>query len=113
MSRHILVALKSGTDPIGPLPPAAFHRTLETPLYCPKCEATYFVLADYDWASTRHFEEEARHHLALLRKTIRIGHDYGHHITHFETNGVVVTRHTLPDAPPSIAELKPLTNRPQ
>lgn len=113
MSRHILVAIKSGTDPIAPLPPAAFHRTLDTPLYCPRCEATYFLLADYDWAVSRHFEEESRHHVMLLRKTIRIGHNHGHHITHFETNGVVVTRYTQPDAPPSVRDLKPLTDRPQ
>ena len=113
MARHILVALKSGTDPIAPLPAAAFHRTLETPIYCPKCDATYFVLADYDWAVTRHFEEEARHHLALLRKTIRFGHDHGHRITHLETNGVAVTRHTQPDAPLSLDRLQPITKIPQ
>lgn len=113
MSRHIIVAIKSGTDPIAPLPAAAFHRTLETPLYCPRCEATYFLLADYDWAVSRHFEEESRHHLTLLRKTIRHGHDHGHRITQFDTNGVIVTRHTRPDAPPSVRDLKPLTRRPQ
>ena len=109
MSRNILVAIKSGTDPIAPLPAAAFHRTLETPLYCPKCEATYFVIADYDWAISRHFEEESRHHLTLLRKTIKFGHDHGHRITHFETNGVVVTRHTHLDPQPPLEALKPLT----
>ena len=113
MSRHIIAAIKSGTDPVAPLPAAAFHRTLDTPLYCPKCEATYFLLADYDWAISRHFEEESRHHLTLLRKTIRHGHDFGHRITHFETNGVVVARHTQPDPRPSIEDLKPITNRPQ
>ena len=109
MSRNILVAIKSGTDPIAPLPAAAFHRTLETPLYCPKCEATYFVIADYDWAISRHFEEESRHHLTLLRKTIKFGHDHGHRITHFETNGVVVTAHAKPRPEPTVEVLKPLT----
>ena len=109
MPRQILVAIKSGTYPIVPLPAAAFHRTLETPLYCPKCEATYFLIADYDWAISRHFEEESRQHLMLLRKTIKFGHDHGHRITHFETNGVVVTRHTGPEAPQSLDDLKPLT----
>jgi hypothetical protein len=113
MARNILVAIKSGTDPIVPLPAAAFHRTLESPIYCPKCEATYFLIVDYDWAISRHFDEESRHHLTLLRKTIRIGHDHGHRITHFETNGVVVTRHTHPDPPPALEELKPLTELPQ
>lgn len=109
MPRHILSALKSGTDPVAPLPPAAFHRTLEDPIYCPKCEATYFVIADYDWAISRHFEEESRRHLALLRKTITHGHDYNHRITHFETNGVVVTRHDKPEPPPALEKLKPLS----
>ena len=109
MSRNILVALKSGTDPIAPLPAAAFHRTLETPIYCPRCEATYFLIADYDWAISRHFEDESRQHLRLLLKTIKFGHDHGHRITHFETNGVVVTRHTHPDPPPPLEHLQPIT----
>ena len=113
MPRHTIVALKSGTDPVAPLPASAFHRTLDTPLYCPKCEATYFLLADYDWAVSRHFEDESSNHLTLLRKTIRLGHDYGHHITHFETNGVAVTRHMLPEAPPPLEHLQPLTKLPQ
>lgn len=113
MPRHIIVAIKSGTDPVAPLPPAAFHRTLDSPLYCPKCEATYFLLVDYDWAVSRHFDEESRNHLTLLRKTIRLGHNHGHHITHFETNGVVVTRHTHHETTPSLEELKPLTKLPQ
>jgi hypothetical protein len=113
MPRNVVVAIKSGTDPVAPLPVAAFHRTLETPLYCPKCEATYFLITDYDWAVSRHFEDESRQHLTLLRKTIRIGHDLGHRVTHFETNGVVVTRHTPPSAPASLEDLKLITERPQ
>lgn len=113
MARNVLVAIKSGTDPIAPLPAAAFHRTLETQLCCPKCEAAYFLIADYDWAISRHFEEESRQHFTLLRKTIKFGHDHGHRITHFETNGVVVTRHTRQDPQPVLEDLKPLTQRPQ
>jgi hypothetical protein len=90
----IIAAIKSGTDPVAPLPPAAFHRTLEEPVYCPKCDATYNLVADYDWAISRHFADESRRHLTLLRKTIFRGHSYGHRITHFETNGVMVTSHT-------------------
>jgi hypothetical protein len=71
------------------------------------------LIADYDWAISRHFEEESRHHLRLLQKTIKFGHDHGHRITHFETNGVVVTRHTHPDPPPSLEALNPLTKLPQ
>ena len=92
----IIAAIRSGTDPVAPLPPAAFHRTLEDPIYCPKCEATYMLVVDYDWAVSRHFENESRRHITLLRKTIFRGHSHGHHITHFETNGVVVTLHAAP-----------------
>ena len=88
-----IAAIKAGTDPVAPLPVAAFHRTLEEPIYCPKCEATYNLAVDYDWAISRHFENESRRHVALLRKTITRGHGVGHHITHFETNGVVVVGH--------------------
>ncbi len=101
----IIAAIKSGTDPIGPLPPAAFHRWLEDPIYCPKCEATYMLVADYDWAISRHFEEESRRHLTLLRKAIFRNHAIDHRITHFETNGVVVTSPT----PETAIPLQPLT----
>ena len=107
----ILTAIKSGTDPVAPLPPAALHRTLEEPIYCPKCEATYMLVADYDWAISRHFESESRRHITLLRKTIFRGHAHGHHITHFETNGVVVTNHAAPAAPTPLESLQPVTKR--
>jgi hypothetical protein len=96
---HHIAAIKLGSDPIAPLPPASFHRTLEEPLYCPKCEATYSLIADFDWAISRHFEEESRRHLSLLKKTIFRGHSAGHRITHFETNGVTVTAHTPAASP--------------
>ena len=89
-----LVAIKLGTDPVGELPPWSFHRTLEEFLYCPKCDATYSVLADYEWAVSRHFEDESRRHIMLLKKTLTRGHAVGHRITHFETNGVHVVAHT-------------------
>ncbi len=88
-----IAAIKTGTDPVAPLPLAAFHRTLEEAIYCPKCEATYNLVVEYDWAISRHFEEESRRHIAMLRKTITRGHSVGHRITHFETNGVVVVGH--------------------
>ena len=93
-----IAAIKTGTDPVAPLPAAVFHRTLEEPIYCPKCEATYNLVVDYDWAISRHFEEESRRHIAMLRKTITRGHGLGHRITHFETNGVVVVGHKLEEA---------------
>jgi hypothetical protein len=106
----IIVAIKSGTDPIAPLPPATFHRWLEDPIYCPKCEATYTLVTDYDAAISRHFEDDSRRHLAILRKAVMLGHSTDHRITHFETNGVAVTGHTL-EKPISLEALKPVTKR--
>lgn len=109
MPRQILVALQTGTDPLAPLPPAAFHRTLEDPIYCPKCQATYYLLADYDWVTSRHFEEESRRYIAMLKKAIFLEHTTDHRTPHFETNGVVITRHTppRPEPIPELAKLKP------
>jgi hypothetical protein len=98
--RHTLAALRSGTDPIAALPAASFHRWLEDPIYCPKCDATYFLVADYDWAISRHFEDESRRHHAILKKAIFLEHSTDHRTTHFETNGVVVNRHRKPDPIP-------------
>jgi hypothetical protein len=96
----IIAAIRSGTDPVAPLPPASFHRTLEDPIYCPKCEASYVLVVDYDHAISRHFDEDSRRHLAILRKAVTMGHSTDHRITHFETNGVVVTSHTAPKPQP-------------
>lgn len=92
----IIAAIRSGTDPAGPLPPASFHRWLEDPIYCPKCAATYMLVTDYDHAISRHFAAESRRHLTMLRKAVFRGHSDGHRISHFETNGVVVTDHARP-----------------
>ena len=102
----IIAAIRSGTDPIAALPPATFHRTLEDPIYCPKCEASYNLVVDYDQAISRHFEAESRRHLTMLRKAVMMGHSTDHRITHFETNGVVVIPHPTPK--PTIP-LEPLT----
>ncbi|MDE1155586.1 MAG: hypothetical protein PW735_07610 [Acidobacteriaceae bacterium] len=111
MPRQILVALQPGTDPIAPLPPAAFHRTLEEPIYCPKCEATYYLLADYDWVISRHFEDESRRHKAMLKKSIFLEHTLGHPTLHLESNGVIITKHPKEQAKPSVLEMKPVTRR--
>ena len=92
----IIAAIRSGTDPIADLPPATFHRTLEDPIYCPKCEASYNLIVDYDQAISRHFDNESRRHLAMLRKAVMMGHTTDHRITHFETNGVIVISHIPP-----------------
>lgn len=95
----ILAAIRSGTDPLAPLPPGAFHRWLEEPIYCPKCDATYLLVADYAQATSRHFANDTRRHFAMLRKAIFLDHGSAHRTTHFETNGVVITRHTPPPKP--------------
>ena len=109
MPRHILAALKSGTDPVAALPPATFHRTLEEPIYCPKCEATYMIVADYDWVTSRHFEEESRRHLAMLKKAIFLEHSSDHRTTHFESNGVITSRHVKPAPAPSLTDVPPVS----
>jgi uncharacterized C2H2 Zn-finger protein len=96
---QILVAIKLGTDPVVPLPRAAFHRTLEEYLYCPKCDATYSLLADYDWAVSRHFRDDVRMHISLLKRALLRGHSTDHRITHFESNGVTVSAHQKPEPP--------------
>ena len=109
----IIAAIRSGTDPVAPLPPASFHRWLEDALYCPKCEAAYMLVVDYDQAVSRHFATDSRRHLAMLRKAIFQDHGSGHRATHLETNGVAVTTHRAQPAPPEPAaqllKLKPAT----
>ena len=85
-----IAAIRSGTDPVGKLPEAAFHRWLETPLGCPKCDVSYSLVADWAWASGRWFEEESRGPIRMLKKAIQMGHGSGHRVTHYETSGVVV-----------------------
>src|SRR6202789_2098366 len=112
----IIAAIRSGTDPAAPLPPAAFHRWLEDPIYCPKCEATYILVLDYDHAISRHFPNESRRHLQMLRKAVMLGHSTNTRLTHFETNGAVVTSPPTPQPPPDPQPVPtlaapPLTNR--
>jgi rubredoxin len=101
----IIAAIKSGTDPVGPLPPGTFHRWLEDPIYCPKCAATYNLVADYDQSVNKFFTEDSRRHLTMLRKAVFQGHSTDHRITHFETNGVAVQSIVKPSQP----DLKPIT----
>lgn len=108
--RHTLAAIRSGTDPVAALPAGTFHRTLEETLSCPKCEAIYILVADYDWSVSRHFAAESRRHLALLRKAVFLGHANGHRTTHLETNGISVTSHSRAEAQPSLETLPPATH---
>jgi hypothetical protein len=94
-----LAAILSGTDPVAPLPPATFHRTLEEPILCPKCDAAYNLVVDYDQATGRFFQRDSDVLIRMLRKAIMLGHGNGHRVTHFETSGVVVKSHTKPEPP--------------
>ena len=91
-----IAAIRAGTDPVGELPEGAFHKWLEDPLRCMKCDVTYNLVADWDWATSRWFEEEARGPIRMLKKAIQTGHGSGHRGTHLETSGVVVRTVTSP-----------------
>jgi len=97
-----IAAVRSGTDPAGKLPDAAFHRTLESQLGCPKCDVSYNLVVDWEWAASRHFEQESRRPIRLLQKAVFMGHASGHRISHFETSGVVVRSFPGPAPPPPI-----------
>ncbi|HEV2710644.1 MAG TPA: hypothetical protein VGU67_10555 [Edaphobacter sp.] len=98
-----IAAIRSGTDPVGKLPMAAFHRWLDTPLNCPRCDVTYNLVVDWDQAADRWFPESSRPLITLLRKAVFMGHSTDHRVTHFETEGVIVksfvveTKAALPD----------------
>jgi len=52
----------------------------------------------------------------MLRKAVMLGHSTDHRISHFETNGVVVTSHPTPKPAPNpkpnaTLAAPPLTNR--
>jgi len=96
-----IAAIRSGTEPVGKLPEGAFHRWLETPLGCPKCDVSYSLVADWEWANGRWFEEESRGPIRMLKKAIQMGHSSGHRVTHFETSGVVVRSFTRREGEPA------------
>jgi len=104
----VIAAIRTGHDPVGKLPDAAFHRTLETQLLCPKCDAAYNLVVDYNASIGRFFEEESRRPILMLKKAIMQGHGNGHRVAHFETAGVVVTSFTAPKPEPT----KSVTARP-
>jgi hypothetical protein len=89
-----IAAIRAGTEPVGKLPEAAFHRTLEMQLGCPKCDVSYNLVVDWEWATGRFFEEESRGLIRMLKKAIFMGHGSGHRVTHYETAGVVVKSFT-------------------
>ncbi len=86
-----IAAIRSGFEPVGKLPGGAFHRWLETPLACPKCDVTYNLVADWDQSQDRWFAEESGALIQRLRKAVMMGHSSHHRVTHFETSGVTVT----------------------
>ena len=88
----VIAAIHTGTDPQGPFPPASFHRTLEDQLTCPKCDATYNLIAGFEESTSRFFAESSRPLILMLKKAIFMDHVTNHRISHFETSGVVVRR---------------------
>lgn len=86
-----IAAVQSGTEPVGKLPSGSFPKTLEMHLGCPKCDVSYNLIVDWDQAADRWFEESSQPLLRLLKKAIFMGHSTDHRVTHFETEGVVVT----------------------
>lgn len=98
-----IAAIRSGFDPIRKLTGSSFHRTLETQLICPKCDATYNLIVDWDHSANRWFPEESRPLIKLLAKAIFMGHSTDHRVTHFETAGVVVESVTAPQPQPPLS----------
>ncbi len=94
----IIAAIRTGHDPVGKLPAAAFHTTLDRQVVCPKCSATYNLVVDYAASTSRFFERDAHRLILMLQKAVHLGHANGHRVVHFETAGVVVTSH-LPERP--------------
>ncbi len=111
----IVAAIRTGTDPVGKLPPGAFHHWLEEQLTCPKCDATYNLVCDYNAWVGRFFEEDSRRPIQMLKKAIFMGHASGHRVSHFETAGVVVVSHSpaaQEPAPPKREPFPPLGRNP-
>jgi hypothetical protein len=94
-----IAAIRSGSDPVRKLTGRSFHRVLENQLICPKCDATYNLMVDYDQSNDRWFVEDSRPLIKLLAKAIFMGHSTDHRVTHFETEGVIVESLAHPIAP--------------
>jgi hypothetical protein len=92
-----IAAIRSGADPVGKLPGGSFHRWLETPLTCPKCDVTYNMAVEWEQANDRFFAESSRSLINLLKKAILMGHATNHQVAHFETTGVVVKSIVVPE----------------
>jgi hypothetical protein len=92
-----IAAIRSGTDPVGKLPQGSFPKTLETQLGCPKCNVSYNLVADWDQAVGRWFEQDSQPLIRMLKKAIFMGHSTDHRVTHYETEGVVVKSFTAAD----------------
>jgi hypothetical protein len=98
-----IAAIRSGSEPVRKLSSGSFHRWLETPLACPRCDATYNLAVDWDLSNDRWFPESSRPLITLLKKAIHMGHSTNHSVTHFETEGVIVESVTHPKPETSTA----------
>jgi len=125
-----IAAVRMGCDPVGKLPEASFHCQLDQQIVCPKCDAVYNLIVDYTASVGRHFEEESRRPILMLKKAVMMGHADGHKVGHFESAGVVVTSFLPPkteaqaeadaaaeakrhEGPRRIKELRPAMGRPR
>jgi len=86
-----VAAVRMGCEAVGKLPEAAFHCQLDQQIVCPKCDAVYNLVVGFDDSVSRHFEEESRRPILMLKKAVMMGHADGHKVAHFESAGVVVT----------------------
>ncbi len=79
----------------------------KTPSIAPNATPPYNLVVEWDQFIDRHFEQNARLLITMLRKAIFQDHSTNHRITHFETSGVVVKSYPKSDPPP---EPKPISN---
>ena len=94
-----IAAIRSGTDPIGKLPPGAFHRWLDEPINCPKCDASYNLVAEWDQATNRWPSKTAPAATSSSSaKPSSWATSTDHRVTHFETSGVIVKSITPPQS---------------
>jgi hypothetical protein len=93
--RTTIAAIRSGSEPVERLRVGSFPKVLETQLGCPKCDAVYNLVVDWDKAADRWFERDSALLIRLLKKAIFMGHGTDHRVTHFETEGVVVRAYEL------------------
>ena len=75
----MIAAIRSGSEPVGRLPEGAFHKWLEDPLRCSKCDVTYnlaeanakLAKKQYDVVVTDLVMEGRREGLDVMREALK------------------------------------------